>query len=55
MKKLLELFFGVRCEGEPINEPEPKPIRDLITEEYNEWCREFRVSSKCSKQPYYWF
>ena len=46
MKKIKELFFGVKASGELISAPTPKPTRSLIDDEFNKWTQEYKFGAR---------
>lgn len=50
MKRILEFFFGQRAQGEKLEPPKTRLVLYSKSHSqlpsFNEWCKEFRVSSK---------
>ena len=44
-KSIMVFIFGERIEGEKLTEPVKFPIRDIVRYEFEQWCKEFNVST----------
>lgn len=50
-KTLLERLFGIKPKNNILTYNKITPLeRNLITEDYNEWCRRYNVSSRINRR-----
>ncbi len=52
MKRLIELVFGVRVNGEPVEIVNCIKVRETNFSEFEKWCREFNVGCRSDKSNY---
>ena len=49
MKRIIEMFFWVRKNGEPINVVNCIVTREMDFSEFEKWCKEFNVGCRSDR------
>ena len=49
MKRIIEMFFGVRKNGEPIKIVNCIVTREMDFSEFEKWCKEFNVGCRSDR------
>jgi hypothetical protein len=50
MKKIIEVIFGIRKDGEPIEiKKVNREVKELNFPEFEKWCKEFNVGCRTDK------
>jgi hypothetical protein len=52
MKRIIELFFGVRKNGEPVSVMNCVVVRDVDFSEFEKWCKEFNVGCRTDRSKF---
>lgn len=52
MKRIIEVIFGVRKHGEPIQVVNCVKVREMNFQEFEKWCKEFNVGCLTDRTKY---